>query len=106
MIAHNGCQQDIDFLKDFYEAEYGVSFTHDRLRYDFAFLKHVDINQAIKLYDGLNDDKKIDLIDVIYQDHVHLHKLIKIHNIICDMHSVDVILGNNMVVQQSTHIFN
>lgn len=92
MIAQNCCQHEIGVLKDFYEAEYGVTFAHDRLRYDFAFLKHVDINQAIKLYDGLVDDKKIDLINVIQQDHIHLHKLITIHEIICDIHQVDNIL--------------
>lgn len=107
MIAHNCCQQDIECLKNFYEAEYGVTFAHDRLRYDFAFLTHVDINQAIKLYDGLTDDKKIDLISVIKEDHIHLHKLITIHEIICDMYQVDDILNNAFIhTQPSPMILN
>lgn len=106
MIAYNASQEQIFFFKDFYEAEYGVTFESDKLRYDFAFLKHVDINQAITLYDGLKDTKKLDLIKVIKLDHKHLFKLITIHDILCDMHSVDDILSNAMVTQQSTHIFN
>lgn len=92
MMGNNGSQEDIDTLKKIYEDSYSSNFDIDKTYYYYAFLKYVDINQAINLYDSLLDDKKIDLISAIKNNHEHLYTLVDIHEIIADMNHVDNII--------------
>lgn len=92
LMSNNGDQDDINHLKKIYETSYNTSFEHAKLNYEYSFLKFVDINQAISLYDSMLDHKKKDFITIIKQKYKHLYTLVKIDEIINDISVVDSII--------------
>lgn len=65
--------------KNWFEAEHKVSFDFEKLRFDYSFLKHVTMYQAVNLYDSMVDAMKDMFIKVIDIDHKHLLNLVHIH---------------------------
>jgi hypothetical protein len=55
----------------------------DYVRYIFSYLKTININQALVLYDSLEDSMKCSIVKIIQIDKIHhLSEIINIHNVL------------------------
>lgn len=79
LICTDADTNDINTYRDFYEQNHKCSFEFEKLRYEYSFLKSINLYQAVKLYDVLVDVARNEIIDVIKVDHIHLGQLVLIH---------------------------
>ncbi len=70
---------ETSLFKNWFEKEHNVSFEFEKLRFDYSFLKHLTVYQAVNLYDSLVDTMKDKFISIIDLDHKHLLSLVHIH---------------------------
>lgn len=72
-------QNLIQSLKNQYEHINHRLFESDRQRYMFLYLQTITLNQALNLYDSMNEISKLNLINVIEIDYPHLLEIVNIH---------------------------
>lgn len=67
-----------------YEHRNKSKYSQDYKRYMLSYLKHVNIHQAIMLYESMDDESKLNMIHVIKIDFPHLSEIIEIYEAVCE----------------------
>lgn len=57
-------------------------YDYDLNRYNYLYLTHVSVQQALHLYDSLNETAQYNMISAIKLDHPHLGEMIEVHEML------------------------
>ena len=69
-------------LKRLYNHINKRTYDYDLNRYNYLYLTHVSVQQALHLYDSLNETAQYNMISAIKLDHPHLGEMIEVHEML------------------------